>query len=68
MLQDLATGSSTALATASLLFFVAVYTFVIVRVVRARKEDLDARARLVLDDDEPGDADGGRRRTHLRSE
>jgi hypothetical protein len=56
VLQDLATSASTALATASLLFFVAVYTFVVVRVVRARKEDLDARARMVLDDETPAAA------------
>lgn len=68
MLQDLATGTSTALATASMLFFVAVYTFVVVRVVRARKDDLDAHARLVLDDDEPVGADAGARSAHLRSE
>ncbi|MEZ5283676.1 MAG: hypothetical protein R2712_02475 [Vicinamibacterales bacterium] len=53
MLQELATGTSAALATASLLFFVAVYAFVVVRVIRARKEDLDARARMALDDEPP---------------
>jgi uncharacterized membrane protein len=50
MLQDLATRLSTVLATASMLFFVAVYLIVVVRVVRARREDLDAHARLALDD------------------
>lgn len=50
MLQDLATRLSTVLATASMLFFVAVYVVVVVRVVRARREDLDAHARLALDD------------------
>lgn len=50
MLQDLATGASTVLATASLLFFVAVYAVVVVRVVRARRDDLDAHARMALDD------------------
>lgn len=51
MLQDLATSLSTVLATASMLFFVAVYLFVVVRIVRARPEELDAQARLALDDD-----------------
>ncbi|MGD9903923.1 MAG: hypothetical protein AB7U83_10665 [Vicinamibacterales bacterium] len=51
MLQDLATGLSTVLATASLLFFIAVYAVVVVRIVRARPEDLEAQARLALDDD-----------------
>lgn len=51
MLQDLATSLSTTLATASMLFFVAVYVVVAVRLVRARPEDLDAQARLALDDD-----------------
>lgn len=50
MLQDLATRVSTVLATASMLFFVTVYLIVVVRVVRARPEDLDAHARLALDD------------------
>jgi hypothetical protein len=68
VLQELATGTSAALATASLLFFVAVYTLVVVRVVRARKDDLDAQARLVFDDDEPVGADGGPGSAHLRSE
>ena len=49
MLQDLATSTSTALAVASLLFFVAVYAIVVVRVWRARRADLDAHARLALD-------------------
>lgn len=50
MLQDLATRLSTVLATASMLFFVTVYLIVVVRVARARREDLDAHARLALDD------------------
>lgn len=57
MLQDLATSASTVLATASLLFFIAVYTVVVVRVVRAPKADLDARARMALDDDAAAGAD-----------
>ena len=50
MLPDLATSLSTALATASLLFFVAVYAVVVVQVVRGRREDLDAHARMALDE------------------
>jgi hypothetical protein len=53
MLQDLATRLSTVLATLSMLFFVAVYLAVVVRVVRARPEDLEAQARLALDDARP---------------
>jgi hypothetical protein len=50
MLQELATNLSTNLAVASLLFFVAVYLVVLVDVFRRRTTDLDARARLALDD------------------
>lgn len=50
MLQDLATNLSTTLAVASLLFFVAVYIVVTIGVFRTRADELDARARLVLDD------------------
>jgi hypothetical protein len=68
MLQDLATGASTALATASLVFFVAIYALVVVRVVRARNEDLDARARMALDDERLAGVDAPGRAAHLRSE
>jgi hypothetical protein len=50
MLQDLATQASTVLATVSMLFFLAVYAVVLVRVVRARTDDLDVHARMALDD------------------
>ncbi len=50
MLPDLATSLSTTLATASLLFFLAVYAVVVVQVVRGRREDLDAHARMALDE------------------
>jgi hypothetical protein len=55
MLQELAAGSdaSSAWATASMLFFIAVFAVVTVRTFRARPEELDANARLVLDGDEP---------------
>jgi cbb3-type cytochrome oxidase subunit 3 len=53
MLQELATGSNaSAWAIGSLLFFIAVYAFVVVRTWRARPEDLAARARMALDDGE----------------
>ena len=50
MLQELASPGTAAWAVASLLFFIAVYVFVTVRVFKAKTEDLDAKARLVLDD------------------
>ena len=40
-------------ATASMLFFIAVYVVVAVRAFRAPAEDLDARARLALDPPSP---------------
>jgi hypothetical protein len=54
MLQELAarTGAG-ALVIASMLFFLAVYVVIAVRVYRARNEDMDARARLALEGD-PG--------------
>jgi hypothetical protein len=56
MLQELAARSgATAWAIASMLFFLAVYLVIAVRVFRTRPEDLDARARLALEGDEtPG--------------
>jgi hypothetical protein len=55
MLQELGSGTGAGLwAIASMLFFLAVYLFVAVRVWRSRPEDMDARARLALDD-EPDD-------------
>ena len=52
MLQELAarTGAST-WVIASMLFFMAVWAAVAVSVYRARPEEMEARARLVLDDD-----------------
>ena len=59
MLQELAAGTgASAWAIASMLFFIAVYVVVAVRVFRARPEDLDARARLALDDGDAADATG----------
>lgn len=51
MLQELAarTGAS-AWAVASMLFFIGVWVLVAVRVVRARREEMDARARLPFED------------------
>ena len=52
MLQELAAGSgATAWAIGSLLFFVAVYALVMVRLFRTSGEELDAHARIALDDD-----------------
>ena len=55
MLQELATNSSgaTAWAIVSMLFFLAVWVLIFVRVVRARPDELEARARLALEGDEP---------------
>jgi uncharacterized membrane protein SirB2 len=59
MLQELGASTGAALwATASMLFVIAVYLVVAVRAFRARAEDLDARARMVLDDDTSGTAGG----------
>lgn len=51
MLQELAarTGAS-AWVVASMLFFIGVWVFVTVRVVRARRDEMDARARLPFED------------------
>ncbi|MGE0866869.1 MAG: hypothetical protein AB7P34_23435 [Vicinamibacterales bacterium] len=52
MLQELTAGTGAAnWAIGSLLFFIAVYAVVVVRLVRARPEDLAARARMALDDE-----------------
>jgi hypothetical protein len=55
MLQELAAASAGAAswAVASMLFFVAVWGIVAVRTLLTRREDLDARARLALDDGAP---------------
>lgn len=51
MLQELTAQTGAGMwAIASLLFFIGVYAFVAIRVCRARTEDLDAQARLALDD------------------
>lgn len=61
MLQELTAETGAAWwATGSLLFFVAVYLFVSIRLFLAKSEDLDAHARLALDDGEPC-ADGTRK-------
>lgn len=53
MLQELAARTgATAWAVASMLFFLAVWVFIAVRTVRARREDLDALARLPLEGDD----------------
>jgi hypothetical protein len=61
MLQELtaSTGAS-AWAIASMLFFIAVYLVVAVRVFRAGSDELDARARMALDDPPAGTTSGPR--------
>jgi hypothetical protein len=55
MLQELgASTNASTWAVASMLFFVAVYLVVTVRVFRARPDELDARARMALDDEPQG--------------
>ncbi|MCU0255992.1 MAG: hypothetical protein MUF60_04565 [Vicinamibacterales bacterium] len=50
MLQELAARTDAATwVIASMLFFVAVYLVIAATVVRARPEDLEARARLALE-------------------
>ena len=59
MLQELAAESgATAWAIGSLLFFVAVYALVMVRLFRTSREELDQQAGLVLDDGTEGKHDG----------
>ena len=59
MLQELAryTGSA-GWTIASMLFFIAVYAIVVVRVMRARSDRLREHARLALDGDETAHAKG----------
>ena len=53
MLEELAASSGVSgWAVASLLFFLAVYAFVAVRTIRARRDDLRAQASLPFDPDE----------------
>jgi hypothetical protein len=52
VLQELAAQTgATAWAIGSMAFFVAAWVAVVVRVVRSRREDMDARARLPFDGD-----------------
>jgi len=52
VLQELAaeTGAAT-WAIGAMLFFLAAWVAVVVRVIRSRREDMDALARLPLDED-----------------
>lgn len=53
MLQELTASSGAgAWAVGSMLFFIVVYVVVAVRAFRSPSGELDARARLPLDDDE----------------
>lgn len=58
MLQDLTSAGASAWAVASMLFFIAVYLAVAVRVFRAGTSELDARARMALDDTVTGATPG----------
>jgi hypothetical protein len=50
MLQELVARTGLApWAIASMLFFIGAWAWIAIGVFRARKEDMDARARLVLD-------------------
>jgi cbb3-type cytochrome oxidase subunit 3 len=58
MLEELAARTgATAWVVGSMLFFIGVWVWIAVRVVRARSEDMDARARLPIEDDETVAAD-----------
>lgn len=54
MFDNLVTELSTTLSVGSLCFFVAVYIVVLVRAFRRSGHDLDARARMALDDEPAG--------------
>ena len=54
MFEELTTELSTTLSVGSLLFFVVVYAVVMVRAFRRGTDDLDARARMALDDGTDG--------------
>ena len=54
MFEELTTELSTTLSVGSLLFFVVVYGVVMVRAFRRNADDLDARARMALDDEADG--------------
>jgi hypothetical protein len=58
MLQELAARSgATVWVVASMLFFIAVWVWIVIGVFRARSEDMDARARLALEGEDPTAAD-----------
>jgi hypothetical protein len=64
MLQELTSRTAADWATVSLLFFVAVYVFVSIRLFRKPGEELDAQARRALDDGDvahAGNPERGRR-------
>ncbi len=56
MLQELTSRGASLWAVASMLFFIVVYVVVAVRVARTSADELDARARLALDDTVTGAA------------
>jgi hypothetical protein len=56
MLQELTSRGASLWAVASMLFFIVVYLVVAVRVARTGADELDARARMALDDTVTGAA------------
>jgi hypothetical protein len=60
MLQELTSTGASMWAVASMLFFIAVYLVVAVRVARTGAGELDARARMALDDTVRGEAPAAR--------
>ena len=64
MLQELAAQTGmTVWVIGSMLFFLAAWVAVTVRVIRSRSEDMDARARLPLEGDEVAGPHDGIRST-----
>ena len=54
MLQELVAGTgASGWAVGSLIFFLAAWLAIAVRVVRARRDEMESRARLPLDDGSP---------------
>jgi len=54
MLQELAAGTgASGWAIGSLIFFLIAWLAIAVRVVRARRDEMESRARLALDDEAP---------------
>jgi len=60
MLQELAAGTgASGWAIGSLIFFLIAWLAIAVRVVRARRDEMESRARLALDDEAPAPGRAG---------